>query len=123
VWMISGLILSSSKARAPGRTIGRSRDARTRSRPLVWWVLKNRIVPSGSGRLYLAVIELIRGLYLNKLRSPAEYAEDTSEALVQFCGRFMKLLLWTAASVACWCGDDDHSALFEFEYSLLSKWA
>ena len=48
-------------------------------------------------KLYLAVIELIRGLYLDKLRSPAEYAEDTSEALVQFCGRFMELRLWTTA--------------------------
>jgi AcrR family transcriptional regulator len=48
-------------------------------------------------KLYLAVIDLIRGLYLGKLRSPADYAEDTSEALVQFCGRFMELRLWTAA--------------------------
>lgn len=48
-------------------------------------------------KLYLAVIELIRGLYLDKLRSPADYAEDTSEALVQFCGRFMELRLWTTA--------------------------
>ena len=52
-------------------------------------------------KLYLAVIELIRGLYLDKLRSPAEYAEDTSEALVQFCGRFMELLLWTPAIGMC----------------------
>ena len=52
-------------------------------------------------KLYLAVIALIRGLYLDKLRSPAEYAEDTSEALVQFCGRFMELLLWTPAIGMC----------------------
>jgi AcrR family transcriptional regulator len=52
-------------------------------------------------KLYLAVVELIRGLYLDKLRPPAEYAEDTSEALVQFCGRFMELLLWTPAIGMC----------------------
>jgi AcrR family transcriptional regulator len=52
-------------------------------------------------KLYLAVIELVRGLYLDKLRTPAEYAQDTSEALVQFCGRFMELLLWTPAVGMC----------------------
>jgi AcrR family transcriptional regulator len=52
-------------------------------------------------KLYLAVIELVRGLYLHKLRTPAEYAHDTSEALVQFCGRFMELLLWTPAIGMC----------------------
>jgi AcrR family transcriptional regulator len=52
-------------------------------------------------KLYLAVIELVRGLYLDNLRTPAEYAQDTSEALVQFCGRFMELLLWTPAVRMC----------------------
>jgi AcrR family transcriptional regulator len=52
-------------------------------------------------KLYLAVVHLIRGLYLDKLRSPAEYAQDTSEALVQFCGRFLELLLWTPAIGMC----------------------
>jgi AcrR family transcriptional regulator len=52
-------------------------------------------------KLYLAVIALIRGLYLDKLRSPAEYAKDTGEALVQFCGRFMELLLWAPAIGMC----------------------
>jgi AcrR family transcriptional regulator len=52
-------------------------------------------------KLYLAVIELVRELYLDNLRTPAEYAQDTSEALVQFCGRFMELLLWTPAVRMC----------------------
>lgn len=52
-------------------------------------------------KLYLAVIKLVRGLYLDSLRTPAEYAQDTSEALVQFCGRFMDLLLWTPAVRMC----------------------
>lgn len=52
-------------------------------------------------KLYLAVVELIRGLYLDKLRSPADYAEDTGEALVQFSGRFMELLLWAPAIGMC----------------------
>ena len=52
-------------------------------------------------KLYLAVIELVRGLYLDNLRTPAEYAQDTSEAVVQFCGQFMELLLWTPAVRMC----------------------
>jgi AcrR family transcriptional regulator len=52
-------------------------------------------------KLYLAVVELVRGLYLDKLRTPAEYAQDTSEALVRFCGRFLELLLWTPAVGMC----------------------
>ena len=48
-------------------------------------------------KLYLAVIELVRGLFLSKLKTPGDYSSDASEALVLFCGRFLEGLLfaWT----------------------------
>lgn len=48
-------------------------------------------------KLYLAVIELLRELFLRKLKLPGEYSEDPTEALVLFCGRFLEGLLfaWT----------------------------
>jgi|SRR4051794_33017711 AcrR family transcriptional regulator len=52
-------------------------------------------------KLYLAVIELVRGLYLGKLKTPADYAADPTEAIVLFCGRFMELLLWAPAIGMC----------------------
>jgi AcrR family transcriptional regulator len=55
-------------------------------------------------KLYLAVIELVRGLYLEKLKTPADYAGDTTEALVLFCGRFLELLLWAPAIGMCRLG-------------------
>ena len=45
-------------------------------------------------RLFLAVVELVRGLYLGHLRTPGDYADDPEEALVQFCARFLELLIW-----------------------------
>jgi len=52
-------------------------------------------------KLYLAVIAFIRGLYLDKLRSPAGYSHDTGEAIVQFCARFLELLLWSPTIAMC----------------------
>ena len=48
-------------------------------------------------KLYLAVIDLLRELYLSKLKTPGEYSSDRAEALVLFCGRFLESLLfaWT----------------------------
>nr|MDQ2688235.1 TetR/AcrR family transcriptional regulator [Armatimonadota bacterium] len=47
--------------------------------------------------LYLAVIDLVRALFLSKLKMPGDYSEDAAEALVMFCGRFLEGLLfaWT----------------------------
>ncbi len=50
-------------------------------------------------KLYLAVIELVCGLYLDKLKTPADYAADRTEAIVRFCGRFLELLLSPAISM------------------------
>lgn len=52
-------------------------------------------------KLYLAVIELVRGLYADKLKSPADYGDDTAEALTQFCGRFLELMLWAPSIGMC----------------------
>ena len=43
-------------------------------------------------KLFLAVVELIRGLLLNRLGSPADHADDPVEALALFCARYVKAL-------------------------------
>jgi AcrR family transcriptional regulator len=52
-------------------------------------------------KLFLAVVELVRELYLGRLRTPGDYSEDTAEAVVLFCGRFLQLLLWQPALRTC----------------------
>ncbi len=47
--------------------------------------------------LFLAVIELISGYLVTQLKPPAEYSEDTEEALVGFLARFLEKLLWNRA--------------------------
>ncbi len=46
-------------------------------------------------KLYLAIIELIREMSLSKLKTPSEYSDDPTEALVMFCGRYLEGLLFT----------------------------
>jgi AcrR family transcriptional regulator len=41
-------------------------------------------------KLFLAVIELVRGLFLSRLRMPADYSEKPAEALTLFCGRYLE---------------------------------
>jgi AcrR family transcriptional regulator len=55
-------------------------------------------------KLFLAVVDLVRELYLDKLKTPDEYSEDTAEAVVLFCGRFLQLLLWRPALRTCRLG-------------------
>jgi AcrR family transcriptional regulator len=45
-------------------------------------------------KLFLAVIELVRGLFLSKLRMPGDYSEKPVDALVMFCGRYLEILLY-----------------------------
>ncbi len=52
-------------------------------------------------KLYLAVIELVRGLFLSRLRTPADYADDPTEALTLFCGRYLETLLYRASIQMC----------------------
>lgn len=55
-------------------------------------------------KLFLAVVDLVRQLYLDKLKTPDDYGEDTAEAVVLFCGRFLQLLLWGPALRTCRLG-------------------
>jgi AcrR family transcriptional regulator len=48
-------------------------------------------------KLFLAVIELVRGLFLARLKQPADYSDRTSEALVVFCARYLMALLYEPA--------------------------
>jgi AcrR family transcriptional regulator len=52
-------------------------------------------------KLYLAVIELVRGLFLSKLKMPADYPGDREESLVQFCGRYLEILLYAPSLQMC----------------------
>ena len=45
-------------------------------------------------KLFLAVIELVRGLFLSRLRMPGDYSEKPADALVMFCGRYLETLLY-----------------------------
>jgi AcrR family transcriptional regulator len=55
-------------------------------------------------KLFLAIADLVREIYLDKLKTPGDYAEDTAEAVVLFCGRFLQLLLWEPRLRACCLG-------------------
>jgi AcrR family transcriptional regulator len=55
-------------------------------------------------KLFLAVVDLVRELYLDKLKTPGDYAEDTVEAVVLFCGRFLQMLLWGPVLRTCRLG-------------------
>jgi AcrR family transcriptional regulator len=45
-------------------------------------------------KLFLAVIELVRGLFLERLKVPSAYSPKPSEALVQFCARYLEVILY-----------------------------
>jgi AcrR family transcriptional regulator len=47
--------------------------------------------------LFRAVVEMIRGFFLGKLRSPDVYAAEPVEAVALFCGRFVELACWRDA--------------------------
>jgi len=47
--------------------------------------------------LFSAVVELIKGLFLGKLRDPDFYAAEPVEAVTLFCGRFLELVCWRDA--------------------------
>ncbi|CAN5552806.1 TetR/AcrR family transcriptional regulator [soil metagenome] len=51
--------------------------------------------------LFLAVIELVRGLFLNKLKTPSDYPGEPTEALTLFCGRFLEALLYERTIRMC----------------------
>lgn len=49
--------------------------------------------------LYLAVVELVRQLFMQRLQQPGDYSDDPEQALVIFCGRFLEIVLY-APSIA-----------------------
>lgn len=52
-------------------------------------------------KLFLAVMDLVRELYLGRLRTPDAYAEDPAEAVTLFCGRFLQLMVWEPQVRTC----------------------
>jgi len=52
-------------------------------------------------KLFDAVLDLIRELYLGKLKTPDAYAEHPAEAVVLFCGRFLQLMTWESQVRIC----------------------
>ena len=52
-------------------------------------------------KLYLAVIDLVRGLVVSKLKTPGDYPGEATEALVMFCGRFLEILLYARTIQMC----------------------
>jgi AcrR family transcriptional regulator len=49
------------------------------------------------GKLFVAVIELVRGLFLDRLKLPEHYSAKPAEALVLFCAHFLEAMLYQAS--------------------------
>jgi AcrR family transcriptional regulator len=45
-------------------------------------------------KLFLAVIDLVRPLFLSKLKDPEDYSAKPVAALTLFCGRYLEILLY-----------------------------
>lgn len=52
-------------------------------------------------KLFLAVVDLVRGLFLNRLRMPGDHSEQPAEALTMFCGRYLEILLYESSIQMC----------------------
>ena len=52
-------------------------------------------------KLFLAILDLVRELYLSHLKTPDAYAEESAEAVTLFCGRFLQLMLWEPQVRTC----------------------
>jgi AcrR family transcriptional regulator len=52
-------------------------------------------------KLFLAVLDLIRELYLGQLKTPDAYAADPVQAVTLFCGRFLQLMVWEPQLRTC----------------------
>jgi AcrR family transcriptional regulator len=51
--------------------------------------------------LFLAVVELVRGLFLDRLKTPGDYSHVPAEALTLFCGRYLEHALFEGAIRMC----------------------
>lgn len=45
-------------------------------------------------KLFLAVIDFVRALFLQRLQVPDAYSSKPTEALIQFCGRYVEVFLY-----------------------------
>jgi AcrR family transcriptional regulator len=52
-------------------------------------------------KLFLAVIDFVRGLFLARLKSPGDYSEKPAEALTLFLGRYLEGLLYEPSIQMC----------------------
>ena len=52
-------------------------------------------------KLYLKVIDMVRGLVVSNLKTPGDYPGGPSAALVMFCGRFLEILLYARTIRMC----------------------
>jgi AcrR family transcriptional regulator len=48
-------------------------------------------------QLFLAVIEFVRDLFLDRLRTPGDYSDKPVEALTLFCARYLEVLMYGAS--------------------------
>src|SRR4030088_1166146 len=55
-------------------------------------------------KLFLAVVELVRVLYLGRIKTPDQYSSDPQEAIALFCGRFLQMLMWEPILRTCRMG-------------------
>ncbi len=55
-------------------------------------------------KLFLAVVDLVRDLYLANIKTPEHYSDDTVRAITLFCGRFLQMLLWEQVLRTCRMG-------------------
>ena len=52
-------------------------------------------------KLFLAVLDFVRELYLRQLQTPDAYAGDPAEAVTLFCARFQQLIVWEPQVRTC----------------------
>jgi AcrR family transcriptional regulator len=48
-------------------------------------------------KLFLAVIDLVRGLFLARIKEPGDYSTKPAEALVTFCARYLEAMLYESS--------------------------
>lgn len=56
---------------------------------------------AGKEKLYAAVIDLVRRLFLARLKTPGDYGQNPAEALTLFCGRYLDSLFYEAQIQMC----------------------
>lgn len=55
-------------------------------------------------KLFLAVLDLVRELYLGRIKTPDHYAREPEDAIALYCGRFLQMLQWEPIVRTCRLG-------------------